>query len=145
MLCPRRSYNPECSCCQEIGQEILRDPSQPATTHVAGFARWLPYRFAAGAVYWLVRLAQDAAQAAAPVYRSQLGQQLVKAGVTHDLTQVLVVYFAIILIFELTAAALHGTAYYGLRSRRPWGWIVAAVRGGVRRQRARHPTCPRRV
>jgi hypothetical protein len=93
--------------------------------------RWLPYLFAAGAVYWLVRLAQDAAQAAAPVYRSQLGQSLVKAGVTHDLTQVLIVYFAIILIFEATAAALHGTAYYGLKGLRPWGWIVAVLVAGA--------------
>ena len=86
MLCPRRCYNPECSCCQGIQHEILRDPRQPPATPTAGFVRWLPYLFAAGAVYWLVRLAQDAAQAAAPVYRSQLGQSLVKAGVTHDLT-----------------------------------------------------------
>jgi hypothetical protein len=109
----------------------LRDAKQPPQTAPAGFVRWLPYLFAAGAIYWLVRLAQDAAQAAAPVYRSQLGQTLVKAGVTHDLTQVLIVYFAIILLFEITAAALHGTAYYGLKWQRSWGWIVAVVVAGA--------------
>jgi hypothetical protein len=93
--------------------------------------RWLPYLFAAGAIFWLVQLTQAAALAAAPAGRSQLEETLLRAGVAHDVTPVLVAYLAIVLGFEATAAALHGIAYYGLKSMRPWGWIVGVVVSGA--------------
>jgi biotin transporter BioY len=27
----------------------------------------------------------------------------------------------------IVAAALHATAYFGLRARKPWGWIAAVI------------------
>jgi hypothetical protein len=32
-----------------------------------------------------------------------------------------------VFFFGLSAAALHGAAYYGLRSRKDWGWITAVI------------------
>ena len=93
--------------------------------------RLLPYLFAAGAIFWLVELTQSAARAAAPVWRDQLQLALKNAGITHDLSSILVVYLVAILVFEATAAALHGAAYYGLRSRRAWGWILAVIVAGA--------------
>jgi hypothetical protein len=91
----------------------------------------LPYLFAAGAIFWLVELTQSAARAAAPVWRDQLQQALMNAGIKGNAASVLVVYLVAILVFEATAAALHGAAYYGLRSRRAWGWIVAVIVAGA--------------
>ncbi len=89
--------------------------------------RWLPYVFAAGAVFWLVELAQFAAVVAAPAGRDQLYQPYLKAGLVRDATTMVVVEVAIIAVFEVTAAALHATAFYGLRRWRPWGWIAAVI------------------
>jgi type IV secretory pathway VirB2 component (pilin) len=93
--------------------------------------RWLPYLFAAGAIFWLVELTQAAAMVAAPVGRDQLYQALVKAGITGNTTPVLVLYMTIVLGIEATAAALHATAYYGLKRRRAWGWIAAVIVAGA--------------
>jgi len=98
---------------------------------VPGFVRWLPFLFAAGAVFWLVQLTQAAAMVAAPVCRGPLEQTLINAGVTHDVTAVLAAYLVLIFVFEATAAGLHGTAFYGLRRRKPWGWIVAVFVAGA--------------
>jgi hypothetical protein len=89
--------------------------------------RWLPYVFAAGAVFWLVELAQFAAIVAAPAGREQLYQPYLKAGFVRDATTMVVVEVAFIAMFEVTAAALHATAFYGLRRWRAWGWIAAVV------------------
>jgi len=95
------------------------------------FLRWLPYLFGAGAIFWLVNLAQSAALAAAPVGRAQLEQTLTNAGLTVNVPAFLVVYFAVVFVFEITAAGLHGAAFYGLRSMRWWGWVVAVVVAGA--------------
>ena len=97
----------------------------------AGSVRWLPFLFAAGAVFWLVQLTQAAAMVTAPVGRDRLEQALVNAGITHDVTAVLTLYIGLILAFEAIAAGLHGAAYYGLRRKRPWGWVIAVVVAGA--------------
>ena len=102
----------------------------PATTP-SPWIRWLPYLYAAGAIFWLVNMTQTAAMAAAPVGRAQLDQALVNAGLTHDTSTILFLYFAIILGFQVTAAALHGAAFYGLRGKRWWGWVVAVIVAGA--------------
>ena len=107
----------------------MKNPSPRPTT--SPVIRWLPYLFAAGAIFWLVNLAQSAALAAAPVGRTQLEQTLVSAGVTHDLSLVLALYFAIVLTFQATAAGLHGAAFYGLRAMRWWGWVLAVIVAGA--------------
>jgi hypothetical protein len=89
--------------------------------------RWLPYVFAAGAVFWLIELTQFAALVAAPAGRDQLFQPYLKAGLTHDATTIVVIEAAIVVTIELTAVALHATAFYGLRKWRPWGWIAAVL------------------
>ncbi|HEV2413708.1 MAG TPA: hypothetical protein VGX27_02805 [Candidatus Dormibacteraeota bacterium] len=93
--------------------------------------RWLPYLFAAGAIFWLVQLTQSAALAAAPVGRAQLEHTLIAAGMTQNTAALLVVYFAAIFVFEATAAGLHGAAYYGLKAMRWWGWVVAVIVAGA--------------
>ena len=89
--------------------------------------RWLPFLFAAGSVFWLVELAQFAAVVSAPAGRDQLIQTIQQAGLTGDLTTLLILDVAIVFLVEVVAAALHATAYYGLKARRPWGWIAAVV------------------
>ena len=88
--------------------------------------RWLPYLFAAGAVFWLIELTQFAAVVAAPSGREQLRQALVTAGITNVNTM-LTVEVVILAALEVAAVALHGAAYYGLRAYRAWGWVVAVV------------------
>ena len=95
------------------------------------FLRWLPYLFGAGAIFWLVNLTQSAALAAAPVGRAQLVQTLMNAGLTANASAYLVIYFGVVFVFEATAAGLHGAAFYGLRSRRWWGWVVAIIVAGA--------------
>jgi len=33
----------------------------------------------------------------------------------------------VIFFFVIAAAFLHGIAYFGLRARKPWGWIAAVI------------------
>jgi hypothetical protein len=89
--------------------------------------RWLPFVFGAGAVFWLVQLTEFAAIVAAPAGRDQLDQALVQAGIKGDLSTLLVLEAVIFSFFLIVAAALHATAYFGLRARKPWGWIVAVI------------------
>ena len=91
----------------------------------------MPYLFAAGAIFWLVNLTQTAALAASPVGRGQLEQTLINTGLTQSAAAFLVIYFAAVLMFELTAAGLHGAAFYGLRAKRWWGWVVAVIVAGA--------------
>ena len=92
--------------------------------------RWLPFLFAAGAIFWLVNLTQTAALAASPVGRGQLEQTLVNTGLTQNATAFLIIYFAAVVMFEAAAAGLHGAAFYGLRGRRWWGWVIAVIVAG---------------
>ena len=105
--------------------------SSPPVATPRPVLRWLPYLFAAGAIFWLVNLAQAAALAAAPVGRAQLEQTLVNAGITQNSTALLTVYFVAVFLFEGTAAGLHGAAFYGLRAKRWWGWVVAVIVAGA--------------
>jgi len=89
--------------------------------------RWLPLVFAAGAVFWLVELAQFAAIVAAPAGRDQLRQALIDAGIKQDISTVIVYESVAVFLFEAAAAALHAAAYFGLRKLRPWGWIAAVI------------------
>ena len=89
--------------------------------------RWLPFVFAAGAIFWLVELAQFAAIAAAPAGRDELRQALISAGVKQDVSTVMVYESAAVFLVEVVAAALHAAAYFGLRRLRPWGWIAAVI------------------
>jgi hypothetical protein len=117
MLCPGCSYNPECRDCQEVLSK-----ASPGNR-----LRWLPYLFAAGAVFWLIELTQFAAVLAAPLGREQLRQALMNAGITSNLDALLVVESIFIGFLELAAAALHGAAYYGLKAFRAWGWVIAVI------------------
>jgi hypothetical protein len=89
--------------------------------------RWLPFIFAAGAVFWLVQLAQFAAIVAAPAGRDQLQQAVVQAGVKGDVSTLIVIEVAVVFFFVVAAACLHATAYFGLRAHRPWGWVAAVI------------------
>jgi len=68
---------------------------------------------------------------AAPVGRDQLQHALVNAGITRNVSSVLVLYLGIVFFFEVAAVVLHGIAYYGLRRRRIWGWICAVIVAGA--------------
>jgi hypothetical protein len=105
-------------------------PKPPAPMQPVGL-RWLPFVFGAGAVFWLVQLAQFAAIVAAPAGRDQLHQALVQAGVKGDLSTLLVFEAILVFFFVIVAAALHATAYFGLKARRPWGWIAAVIVAGA--------------
>ena len=89
--------------------------------------RWLPWLFAAGAVFWLIELTQFAAVVSAPAGRDQLLHGLATSGFTRNATGMLVVESVIIVFFELCAIGLHAAAYYGLRRFRAWGWAAATV------------------
>jgi hypothetical protein len=89
--------------------------------------RWLPFIYAAGAVFWLIQLVQFSAIVAAPAGRDQMHQALIQAGLTGDLNTLLVIEAAIVFVFMGTAALLHALAYFGLRRQRPWGWIAAVI------------------
>lgn len=107
---------------------MLKNPAPPPTPPLI---RRLPYLYAAGAIFWLVNLTQSAALAAAPVGRAQLEQTLAAAGLTRSASSLLVVYFVIVFVFQASAVVLHGAAFYGLRARRWWGWVVAVIVAGA--------------
>jgi hypothetical protein len=102
------------------------DPVPPKPKPPAGL-RWLPFIFGAGAVFWLVQLAQFAAIVAAPNGRDQLRQAVVQAGVKGDVSTFIALEVGVVLFLVIAAATLHATAYFGLRKRRPWGWIAAVI------------------
>jgi hypothetical protein len=106
------------------------EPSAAKPPPPAGL-RWLPLVFGAGAIFWLVQLVQFAAIVAAPAGRDELQQALVDAGVKGDLTELLVVEAAIVFFLVGAAASLHSMAYFGLRARRPWGWVAALIVAGA--------------
>ena len=89
--------------------------------------RWLPFLYGAGAIFWLVQLAQFAAVVAAPAGRDQLRQAVENAGAKGDVSTYMAVEIGVVLFFVIAAASLHAIAYFGLRRRRPWGWIAAVI------------------
>jgi len=121
--------------CPNCGRPIaspkpVTRPPGPLGEVDASRLRWLPFLFAAGAIFWLVELAQFAAIVIAPAGREQLNQTLTQAGFSGDQTTLLIADITIVLFIEISAAALHATAYFGLKARRPWGWIAAVVVSG---------------
>lgn len=120
-MAPEHLYCPRCGARRRLSQ------IQPVTERSASGTRWLPYLFAAGAVFWLIELAYFAAVVAAPAGREQLTQTLMRSGVRNDLTTVLILETSIVFLIEATAAALHATAFYGLRRFRAWGWVAAVI------------------
>ena len=102
------------------------EPAPPKPPTPAGL-RWLPFLFGAGAVFWLVQLVQFAAVVAAPNGRIQLEEAVIKAGAKGDVTMLLAIEVGLVFFFVIAAAALHATAYFGLRRRRPWGWVAALI------------------
>ena len=85
----------------------------------------LPVAFAAGAVFWLLLLAQTAAVFASANGRAQLTAQLIAAGMpARDATSILAADAILVGGLLLAAAGLHWLAYRGLRLRRRWGWVV---------------------
>jgi len=89
--------------------------------------RWLPYLFAAGAVFWLIQLTQFAAYLINPLGRDQLVQTLAGAGFQRNAAQLLMVEAVIIVFLEVCAIALHAVAFYGLRRFAAWGWVAATL------------------
>lgn len=89
--------------------------------------RWLPYLYAAGAVFWMIELAQLGGFLAASNGRDQLKQTLIHGGITRDVDTWLLVESVIVVFLLVTAAVLHATAYFGLKKLRLWGWIAALV------------------
>jgi hypothetical protein len=93
---------------------------------------WLQFFYAAGAVFWLISLAQTAAVVAAPAGRAQLWHQLASSGIpAADLTPALLVYCVSAVLLTIVAAAVHGLAFYGLRAQRRWGWAAAVLLAGL--------------
>ena len=102
--------------------------SRPLADQSPGNAlRRLPWLFAAGAVLWLVQLTQFAAVIASPIGREQLHKTLEGAGFHGDFAALLLVETILVVFIEVSAAALHAAAFYGLRRYRPWGWACAVL------------------
>jgi hypothetical protein len=90
--------------------------------------RWLPFVFGAGAIFWLVQLAEFAAVVAAPAGRDRLRQGVEQAGATSGEVSTWIALEVVVgLFFVIAAASLHATAYFGLRRCKPWGWIAAVI------------------
>ena len=88
----------------------------------------LPWLYAAGAVVFLVEATQGLAYLLSPGGRAQLLTELAKQGVAPAMQgDVLTAYWVILIGGSMVAAALHATAFYGLRRFRRWGWIAAVV------------------
>src|SRR5215471_1222967 len=102
----------------DLGAE---SPSPPASL------RWLPYLYAAGAVFWLIELTRFAAYLAAPGGRAILEKALVDNGVTGNIGAILIAESVLIFFVGICAVVLHGASYYGLKRRRLWGWITAVI------------------
>ena len=103
------------------------DPVPPKPVPPASL-RWLPLIFGAGAIFWLVQLAQFAAVVAAPAGRDRMRQTVEQAGAAGgEVSTWIAVEIVVGLFFVIAAAALHASAYFGLRRRQPWGWITAVI------------------
>jgi hypothetical protein len=93
---------------------------------------WVQIFYAAGAIFWLISLAQTAAVVAAPAGRAELTQQLSGTGIPRsEMAVALVVYCVGALLLAIVAAAIHGLAFYGLRGRKRWGWAAAVLVAGL--------------
>ncbi len=119
------------SFCPACGTRRRTEPRRPPAGQASPALRWLPFVFAAGAVFWLIELTQFAAVLAAPAGRDELRQALAGAGMTANLDTLLVVEAAIVSFFELAAVVLHAGAYFGLRRMSAWGWVAGVIVSGA--------------
>ncbi|HSR22416.1 MAG TPA: hypothetical protein VLW53_02615, partial [Candidatus Eisenbacteria bacterium] len=88
----------------------------------------LPWLYAAGAILFLVEATQGLAYLLSPGGRAQLAAELTRQGVAPAIQGgILTAYWIVLIGGSLVAATLHGTAFYGLRRLRRWGWIAAVV------------------
>ena len=107
-------------------------PSQPelGSPSLATIAtlRGVGLVYSAGAIFFLIMLAQTAAHVLAPNGRAQLIAIAEQAGVAPDSQGLFVTIYGLGLVLaEVVGAVLHGVAYYTLRRRRLAGWAVAVV------------------
>lgn len=128
--------DPEHRFCWSCGAERWSPPAPAggggATPEAAVPVPGLPWFYAAGAVLWLLLLAQTAGILAAAPVRRELLDQLARAGYTgRDAVTMAGVEGAIMLLLPLGVAAVHGVAFYGLRARRRWGWVAAVLVAGA--------------
>ena len=99
----------------------------PARAPAAGLGL-LPWFYAAGAILFRVEATQGLAYLLSPGGRAQLAAELTRQGVAPAVQgDILALYWIVLIGGSLVAAALHGTAFYGLRRMRRWGWIAAVV------------------
>jgi hypothetical protein len=88
----------------------------------------LPWFYAAGAVLFLIEATQGLAYLLSPGGRAQLATELARQGISAAVqSQILAVYWVLLIGGSMVAAVLHGAAFYGLRRFRRWGWIAAVV------------------
>jgi hypothetical protein len=88
----------------------------------------LPWFYAGGGVLFLVLATKWLAYFLSPGGQSQLTEELSRQGVAASAQGEFLAVSAVFLVGgSLVAAALHGSAFYGLRRFRRWGWIAAVV------------------
>ncbi len=109
------------------GTPVFRPGPASASVPVASLGL-LPWFYAAGAVLFLVEATQGLAYLLSAGGRGQLAAELTRQGFAPSAQGgILAAYWVILIGGSLVAAALHGTAFYGLRRHRRWGWIAAVV------------------
>jgi len=111
---------------QVFDARAARAPARTPTAAVS--LGLLPWFYAAGAVLFLIEATQALAYLTSPGGRAQLAGDLTRQGVAPAVqSDILAMYWIILIGGSLVAAVLHGTAFYGLRRLRRWGWIAAVV------------------
>jgi hypothetical protein len=109
------------------GTSVFGAPRAAAATPAVSLGL-LPWFYAAGAVLFLIEATQVLAYLLSAGGRSQLAAELTRQGVAASVQGEVLVGYAVFLVGgSLVAAALHATAFYGLRRFRRWGWIAAVV------------------
>ncbi|HLH68884.1 MAG TPA: hypothetical protein VKY90_07610 [Candidatus Dormibacteraeota bacterium] len=107
------------------GTPPFQAPAAPAPKVDLGL---LPWCYAAGAIFFLLLLAQDLPYVLSSAGRSLLIAQMARSGLPPSMqTSALVTYIVIVMGGELIAAVIHAAAFYGLRGHRRWGWLAAVV------------------
>lgn len=88
----------------------------------------VPWLYAVGACAFLLWTTRALAILLAPNGRSEMARELQAQGLNSASAMAWVVPQGVAAIAAgLVAAGLHAAAFYGLRSRRRWGWIAAVV------------------